>query len=73
MAISDATLTLTPRQLSDTLVVTIVDDEVAEFAESFKLRLNFSGEPVPFVKLDPFIATVIIIDNDEGKVMFDDM
>ena len=69
MAISDATLMLTPLQHSDTLIVTIVDDEVSELSETFKVNLNFSGEPVPFVKLYPSTSSVIIIDNDEGKVM----
>ena len=71
---SDAILTLTPLQHSDTRVVAIVNDEVAEITESFKLRLNFSGEfdQMPFVKLNPSTATVTIIDDDESKVMVDD-
>ena len=58
---------------SDTIAISIVDDKVAESSESFKVNINFSGEPVPFVKLDPATALVMIIDNDEGIVMIDTM
>ena len=61
-----STLTLSPGDTEETIMVPIIDDSMGETDEIFTVSV-LSVEPSG-VTLDPFVATVTITDDDEASM-----
>ena len=64
---TDSPLILSTEYQNATISIYIHDDNLIEHTESFIISLYFVGGPLPRVMLNPSTATVMIVDDDEGK------
>lgn len=67
--IADSRLELSSTVTSTSVRYPIVNDGVFEHTECFMVNLSFPGVPVSRIRLDPFTAKVVILDND-GKQIY---
>ena len=58
------TVMFRPGQRTAILMVTTVNDSIAELAESFKVRITSTSTPDKIIVGDPDTSYVTIVDND---------